>query len=68
MPKKTRKIDRVIALKVEVFDMIRKLELLQNAAGKIQEIKTKHLQELQSLEEKLVNRQARTRTLISGKK
>ena len=59
------KIDRVIELKAEVFDLLRKLESFQGIVNQIIKSKDKRLKELQGLEEKLTNRYARAKKLVN---
>ena len=58
------KIDRVIELKVATFDLVRKLEALQNLMTKLIKVKQEKLKELQDLESKLINRYARAKKLV----
>lgn len=62
---KHHKIDRVINLKLQIFDLMRKFETLQNLIGRLVETKDKKLKELQGLEAKLINRYARARKLVN---
>lgn len=62
---KVRKIDRLIALKGMAFDMIRKLEMLQNAMNQIVKAKNDSLKELVKLENEIKNRYARARVLVN---
>ena len=61
---KQHKIDRVIELKVTTFDLVRKLEKLQNFMGQLVKAKDEKLKELQDLEPKLINRYARAKKLV----
>lgn len=61
---KEHKIDKIIRLKAVVFDMLRRLEMLQNAAKEIAEAKDKTLKELVDLEGKVKNRYARAKKLV----
>lgn len=64
MAVKKRKIDKVIKLKAEVFDMMRKLEVIQNAINETIQIKNKRLKKLHDLESKIANRYARAKALV----
>lgn len=61
---KQHKIDRLVELKVRVFDMIRKLEMLQHAMNQIAQAKNKDLKELEELEAKVKDRYARAKKLV----
>jgi hypothetical protein len=61
---KQRKIDRLIELKVGAFDLVRKLEKLQNLMNQLVSMKEDRLKELQDLEAKLVNRYTRAKKLV----
>ena len=60
-----RKIDKIIGLKAVVFDTIRRLEMLQNAAKQVVEAKDKALKELVDLEGKILNRYTRAKKLVN---
>lgn len=62
---KAHKIDRLIELKVLVFDMMRRLEMLQNAMNQIVEAKNRNLKELIDLEDKIKNRYTRAGELVN---
>jgi hypothetical protein len=62
---KHRKIDRLIELKVKVFDTVRKLEILQHAINQIAEVKNKDLKELEELEGKIKDRYPRAKKLVN---
>jgi hypothetical protein len=61
---KQRKIDRLIELKVGAFDLVQKLEKLQNLMNQLVSMKEDKLRELQDLEAKLVNRYTRAKKLV----
>lgn len=65
MAEKKLKIDKVIELKAEVFDLVRKIEFLQAAMNEGVEIKNKKLKELQILEGDLKNRYTRAKKLVN---
>ena len=62
---KIHKIDRLVELKAIIFDMMRRLEMLQNAMNQIVEAKNKNLKELVALEDKLKNRYVRAKELVN---
>lgn len=62
---KTSKKTKITALKVELFDLVRKLEVIQSAAIEIVKVKQDKLKELHDLELKLGNRYARAKQLIN---
>lgn len=62
---KVSKIDKVIGLKAYVFDLVRKLESLQNLAQQIMKDKEDKLKILQDLEKKLINKHERARKLVN---
>ena len=62
---KISKKNKVAALKAELFDLVRKLEIIQNAITETVKIKQNKLRELHDLEFKLGNRYARAKQLIN---
>ena len=62
---KEHKIDKVIRLKAVIFDILRRLEMLQNATKEILEKKNKALKELVDLEDKILNRYTRAKKLVN---
>ena len=62
---KQHKIDKVIKLKAQVFDLLRKLESLQEFVNRLVKNKDGKLKELQGLEEKLINRYTRAKKLVN---
>lgn len=62
---KQRKIDRVINLKLQIFDLMRKFETLQNLISQLVKTKDKRLKELQDLEAKLIHRYSRAKKLVN---
>ena len=62
---KISKKNKVATLKTELFDLVRKLEIIQSAITEIVKIKQDKLKELHNLELKLGNRYARAKQIIN---